>query len=246
MNIFIFDVDGTLTPSRQSIPAEEKDFFLNFCQRNEVYLVTGSDRPKTIEQLGKEIYDAAQKVFNCSGNDIWVKDHNIYRSDWTLPEEARKWLEKKLKKSPFVLRTGQHIEDRPGSVNFSVVGRGATLAERKLYVEYDHQTDERKKIAVEFNHTFYDLQARIGGETGLDIFAKHADKSQILLDGHLPSTDRNQIQIYFFGDKAEPGGNDYPIAGLIEKHSLGKVFKIKNHLDTFNTLRKLQKEEIAR
>ena len=35
------------------------------------------------------------------------------------------------------MRSGKHIEERPGLVNFSVVGRNATFGERKLYIEYD-------------------------------------------------------------------------------------------------------------
>ena len=60
---FIFDVDGTLTPSRQEI---DMDFavFPEFCAENDVYLVTGSDREKTIEQVGEEIYSPVPRVYN--------------------------------------------------------------------------------------------------------------------------------------------------------------------------------------
>ena len=47
MSEFIFDVDGTLTPSRGTIDPEFKEFFMAFAKKNNVYLVTGSDRPKT-------------------------------------------------------------------------------------------------------------------------------------------------------------------------------------------------------
>ena len=51
MNKFIFDVDGTLTPSREEIDGDFAVFFGNFCAENDVYLVTGSDKEKTIEQV---------------------------------------------------------------------------------------------------------------------------------------------------------------------------------------------------
>jgi len=41
---YIFDVDGTLTPSRQKMDEDFSRFFLHFCTMNSVYLVTGSDR----------------------------------------------------------------------------------------------------------------------------------------------------------------------------------------------------------
>ena len=43
MNKFIFDVDGTLTPSRREMDKEFVQFFFEFCTKNDVYLVTGSD-----------------------------------------------------------------------------------------------------------------------------------------------------------------------------------------------------------
>ena len=48
---YIFDVDGTLTPSRKKIDPDFLIFFNSFALANEVYLVTGSDRDKTIEQI---------------------------------------------------------------------------------------------------------------------------------------------------------------------------------------------------
>ena len=40
---FIFDVDGTLTPSRQEMDKEFQKWFTGFQEKNFPYLVTGSD-----------------------------------------------------------------------------------------------------------------------------------------------------------------------------------------------------------
>ena len=55
MKKYIFDVDGTLTPSRGKIDAEFLQFMLFFAGSNDVYLVTGSDRQKTLEQVGLDL-----------------------------------------------------------------------------------------------------------------------------------------------------------------------------------------------
>mgnify|MGYP000686652846 CR=1 FL=1 len=60
---FIFDVDGTLTPSRGEIDHDFAVFFSTFCAENNVYLVTGSDRDKTIEQIGEEIYSFLSRLY---------------------------------------------------------------------------------------------------------------------------------------------------------------------------------------
>ena len=49
--IFMFDVDGTLTDPRRQIVHEFKEFMFDFVANNTCMIVTGSDRPKTVEQL---------------------------------------------------------------------------------------------------------------------------------------------------------------------------------------------------
>ena len=148
INDYIFDVDGTLTPSRGTIdPGFYKDF-LQFAKTNRVFLVTGSDRDKTVEQIGEEIYNACMMVFNCSGNDIYVRDKNMATNRWELPLDAKQWLNFKLEHSPFELRTGLHFENRPGMCNFSVVGRNANPEERKEYYNYDAKQKNEKRLLL--------------------------------------------------------------------------------------------------
>ena len=71
---FIFDVDGTITPSRKKIQDDFGSSFLTFCRNHDVYLVTGSDRDKTIEQIGLSLYCACKRVYNCAGNDVYEGD----------------------------------------------------------------------------------------------------------------------------------------------------------------------------
>ena len=154
---FIFDVDGTLTPSRGIIDTHFKMFFNTFCLENDVYLVTGSDKPKTIEQLGEDTYNLCKRVYNCSGGDVYEGKQNIRSSDWKLPDMARTFLISCEYESLFDLRTGNHIEERSGLVNFSVVGRNANAEERAKYVEYDSFEEERNTIANSFNIMFPEL-----------------------------------------------------------------------------------------
>jgi phosphomannomutase len=88
MNKFIFDVDGTLTPSRGIIDLNFKAFFNSFCLMNDVYLVTGSDKAKTIEQISEPTYNLCKRVYNCNGNDVWEGATHVHTNDWTLPEVA--------------------------------------------------------------------------------------------------------------------------------------------------------------
>ena len=230
---FIFDVDGTLTPSRQRIDKLFEIYFRGWISKYNVWLITGSDYEKTVEQLGKEICEEVRAVHNCAGNSIWERGKEIYKSEWVIPKEAKSFLTYMLQNSKFPFRSGKHIEERPGLVNFSIIGRNCTLGERKMYVQYDNDNNERKIIAEKFNTEFRDLGivAQVAGETGLDIIPVGADKRQILKYVSTP--------IIFFGDKTEPGGNDYPLAKALEHRNDSKTISVKNWKETKKELEKL-------
>ena len=229
--MFLFDVDGTLTPSRQKMDKQFSKFFSNFCKNNDVYLVTGSDRDKTVEQLGKTLYNKVKRVYNCSGNSVWVKNKNVYTNQWECPFLLSSYLELELNASNFKIRTGKHIEERPGCINFSILGRGEdNMKYRSEYVAWDRQAEERDKLAQNIRRLFPDLSVTVGGETGLDISQKGHDKSQILQDFETHDT------ITFFGDKTFVGGNDYSIAHGIITNKLGTVHQVNNYKETWEIL----------
>ena len=231
MKKFIFDVDGTLTPSRKKIEHEFWAPFLIFCRHHDVYLVTGSDRQKTLEQLGLDICYTAKRVYNCSGCDVYEKDNNVYRDAWKPSDEVRQFLQDELDYSQFRIRTDPHIEERPGCINFSILGRGANWTEREVYKEWDKDEHERVSIARRFNERFPDLYATVGGQTGLDIAPLGRDKSQILRD----FTDDDEL--YFFGDRMEEGGNDHSLAVEVKKRC-GFAYNVEDYTKTWKILSK--------
>ena len=227
---YIFDVDGTLTPSRQKIDPDFLIFFNSFALANEVYLVTGSDRDKTIEQITHHLYCNCKRVYNCAGNDVYEGDLSVYTNHWELPKDAAEHLLEELETSKFPVRTGTHIEVRPGCVNFSIVGRGANMTERLVYSDWDDIKKEREGIATRFNDKFPELHAFVGGVTGVDISNKGSDKSQIIRDF-------KDGDVVFFGDRMEEGGNDRPLADAITDNKLGLVVEVLDWKDTWNKLK---------
>tara|TARA_B100001989_G_scaffold212741_1_gene162479 strand:- start:48 stop:755 length:708 start_codon:yes stop_codon:yes gene_type:complete len=229
---FIFDVDGTLTDSRQQIDLSFEAFMIKFCCKNDVYLVTGSDREKTVEQVGLDVYYRAKRVYNCSGADVYEKDVNVYKSNWTISDEVKKFLQDELDYSQFPIRCGNHIEERPGGINFSILGRGegVNLADREEYVKWDRNTGERVLIADRLKNQFPNLNVQIGGQTGLDI--SDNDKSQILRDFSLDD------DIHFFGDMMQEGQNDYPLAKAVDNLG-GTNYIVSSWQDTYKKLKDL-------
>ena len=228
---YIFDVDGTVTPSRSRIDPEFAEWFADFCSRELVYFVTGSDRDKTIEQIGEEIYNRAMRVYQCAGNDVWAQSNNIRTNDWNGTSQLNNDLHILLNQSKFYGRGGHHIDIRPGLVNFSVPGRLATKEQRQAYVEWDTEHSERQAFARVLKSKHPDLSISVAGETGIDIYPKGKDKSQIL-------EDFNQDDIiYFYGDKCEAGGNDFEIARAIKQLNNGsKVYNVRGWEETWQLI----------
>ena len=229
---FIFDVDGTITPSRKKIADDFLPFFNEFVENNDVYLVTGSDRDKTLEQVTPEIYNKCKRVYNCSGSDVYEGDKSVYRDDWELSEEVERFLQDELDFSQFTIRNGNHIERRPGAVNFSILGRGKDPSEgREEYVTWDKIHSERRFIALRILNMFPDLNVALGGQTGVDIGPKGADKSQILRDF------KKGDNIRFFGDRCDEGGNDYSLAIAIAEKHLGYAFQVDTYKEVWHMLK---------
>lgn len=228
---YVFDIDGTLTPSRKKIDSKFAIFFEKFCAENLVYFVTGSDKPKTLEQIGETIFNSAQLSFNCAGNEIWKKDTLIYSSDWKPDDEIVKYLKNLLNESKFPEKTGNHIEFRKGMVNFSIPGRNCSFEQRELYKDWDNNTQERELFYNKIKDKFDYIDVYIGGETGLDIFKKGYGKSQAI---RTIRTDVSDV-IYYFGDQIFPSGNDYDAAILCDHY-----INVEGWLDTYQSLLKLK------
>ena len=232
MKKYIFDVDGTLTPSRGKIDAEFLQFMLFFAGSNDVYLVTGSDRQKTLEQVGLDLYNSCKRVYNCSGSDVYEADKNVYKSDWELPKDVEIHLIDELNFSKFSMRNGNHIERRPGGVNFSILGRDKDpFKGRNKYVIWDKIHQERDYIARRLRYNFANLSVALGGQTGIDIGPEGSDKSQILRDFN------EDDELHFFGDRCEEGGNDHSLAKAVEKRG-GLSYNVETFRDTWKLLSK--------
>ena len=232
MRKYIFDIDGTLTPSRGLINTPFKRYMKAFMENNYVYFVTGSDKPKTVQQITTELYDVAVKVYQCSGNDVWQQDTNISTNNFKLPDEAEKFLAERLNDSPFKPKTGMHFDFRPGLLNFSVLGRNASLQERAMYKLWNSEDDERDYIARDFNELFPGYIATVAGEIGIDISPEGMDKAQIIHDFSAHD------ELHFFGDSMEPGGNDYSLSLEIAQQG-GNVYHVKDWKNTWDILQNI-------
>ena len=231
--VFIFDVDGTLTPSRLQMTEKFLEFFNGWSKRNPFYLVTGSDLNKTKEQVPDFILERAEAIFTCCGNQMWRDNELVYDNKFELTSKLKSLLDVVLMGSPYPHRYGNHIEDRGSMVNFSIVGRDCTQEQREEFFEWDNKHQERKKISEVIKHKFPELDAVIGGQISIDIYPKGHDKSQIFK--HIEEIENFNCpdEYIFIGDRTEKGGNDYPLAKLMEKTPNCKFHQVEDYRKTW-------------
>ena len=126
----------------------------------EVYLVSGGNFVRIIDQLGMSVIEKTSGVFSCMGNVFYrhVEQVNpsgfdeweiVYENKFNAPDEIYKDLDEIVEKSEYHEKTGKHYESRPGMLNFSIVGRNANPAQRLAYNKYDNENQERERIIKE-------------------------------------------------------------------------------------------------
>lgn len=237
-NIYLFDVDNTLTPARQKILKEHKKILKLFLQQNNVYFISGSDLKKIKWQLGNNLLKLSKGIFACLGNAYY--DNNlklIYKNKFKqlenpdLLKEINQFLE--ISKTPY--KTGNHIEKRIGMLNVSTIGRNCTLEQRKEYHKFDQEAKERDSFVLYLKNRYPELDVSVGGEISIDIAVKDYNKSQII--SVLNKEIQESINYVFFGDRCDIKGNDYPLAKKIIENNNGKVYSIKDYSDTYDVLK---------
>lgn len=235
---YVFDVDGTLTPARMIIEPDHYSMFKEFIETRDVYIVTGSDYPKTDEQM-KGLQDLCNESWQCGGAQQWIKGKPGSHVDVQPGKYMLEWFEEKIKESGFNRKTGFHVEVRSGMINFSILGRGASNEQRSRYRAWDNHTKERELLATEFNYIFgvQGFEAMVAGETGLDIFKGGVNKGKLYQ--HIkPKYD----EIVFFGDHCLPGQNDYPFVRLCKSEDT--VHHVSGPDETFEIIKDIMNEPI--
>ena len=242
--IYLFDVDGTLTPPKQKAVQIFRRQFFEWLKDKEVYLVSGGSFKRLCEQLSPEVMDNIEGVFACMGNVYYRRKKDEERA-WFHEYEHKFKPTKKLiadldaavAKSEYTTKTGNHHESRTGMINFSIVGRNATQEERNAYAAYDAEQKERQAIVEQLREKHPKCDFVIGGAVSIDIFNKGRDKSQVIRE-HFKDLPQDVI-IHFVGDRIEYPGNDYAIAEAVRKRAGGNIHPVESWKDTQTLLKSI-------
>jgi len=186
--IVLFDIDGTLTPSRKSASKEVLSALRSLREKVTVGVVGGSDFIKQQEQLGKDVLDLVDYSFPENGLMAYHNKQLIHSKsikDHLGEEKIKKFINFVLHyiaDLDIPIKRGTFVEFRTGLINVSPIGRNCSQLEREDYERYDKEHKIREKLMAILKEKFadLDLQYSIGGQISFDVFPTGWDKTYCL------------------------------------------------------------------
>jgi len=213
--IVLFDVDGTLSLSRQSANDETKQTLKKLRQKVTIGVVGGSDLKKIAEQLGGESYLLENFDYVFAENGLTFYQDGQFKAQASLLNHLGEDNTQRI--INFALRyiadvkipkkRGTFVEFRAGMLNLCPIGRSCSQAERDEFDAFDKVHNVRKDFVAALKKEFADLPLTfaIGGQISIDVFPTGWDKTYAL-----QYLDKFE-DVYFFGDRTQEGGNDNEI-----------------------------------
>ena len=222
--LIVFDLDGTLAPSKSSLAPQTAGLLRDLLSIIKVAVISGGAWAQFEEQLLADLPQdsllanlsllptCGTKFFQYNGT--WEE---IYSEDLTAAEKRkiRDSLDRAAGEAGDRAKKvwGEVIEDRGSQVTYSALGQQAPLAEKE---EWDPDFAKRKKITAILETLIPEFSIRIGGATSIDVTKPGIDKAYGI--GKLRDTLHLSFkEMIYIGDALFPGGNDYPAeeAGVV-------------------------------
>jgi len=215
--LVVFDLDGTLAPSKSKLEAETADLVRSLLSVVKVGVISGGDWPQFSKQLLGSLpqdhrLDNLSLLPTC-GTKFYRYDGEwtqLYSEELTVEEKdnIRRSLIAAVREAGFAGERawGKTIEDRGSQITLSALGQDAPLAEKSAW---DPDLEKRTKIKALLDPVIPGFSARLGGTTSIDITRSGIDKGYGMRKLRdvlgIPLSD-----MIFVGDSLFVGGNDRP------------------------------------
>jgi HAD superfamily hydrolase (TIGR01484 family) len=222
--LIVFDLDGTLAPSKSSLDAEMASLLHDLLSVAKVAVISGGAwlqfQKQVLANLPQDDRLAQLSILPTCGTQFFQYDgewKRLYAEDFTADEKEKiiSSLNKAILTAGFAVDKtwGETIEDRGSQITYSALGQQAPLEEK---VKWDADFAKRKKIKTILDTLIPEFSVSLGGATSIDVTKPGIDKAY----GIKKLRDTLGISVeemIYVGDALFPGGNDYPAeqAGVI-------------------------------
>ena len=218
--LIVFDLDGTLAPSKAIIDAEMGTLLTALLAVVKVAIISGGSwdqfETQVLARLPQEAHLSNLSILPTSGTtfyqykDGWQKLYSEDLSD-AQKQQIITALKAAVASSGFAATKvwGETIEDRGSQITYSALGQQAPLDEKS---KWDPDFAKRQKIKALLDVALPNFSVRLGGTTSIDVTLPGIDKAY----GIRKLRDTIGITIgemIYVGDALFPGGNDFPVRG---------------------------------
>jgi HAD superfamily hydrolase (TIGR01484 family) len=215
--LIVFDLDGTLAPSKSAIDPEMATLLTSLLALVKVAIISGGALPQFETQVlahlpERDHFDNLSLLPTCGTRffrytDAW---HMLYSEDLSEDQKHKiiAALNSAVASAGFQADKvwGATIEDRESQITYSALGQQAPLDAKS---QWDPDFTKRQKIKAILDGLLPDFSVRLGGSTSIDVTLPGIDKAY----GIRKLRDILGIPIaemIYVGDALFPGGNDYP------------------------------------
>ncbi len=262
--IVLFDMDGTLTPPRKVISRIMLSQLKTISTQVKIGIVTGSPYSYMQQQVSElwgpnGIRKDRLILMPCNGTQVYVYNEvsrdfkRVYYTDFKnhfsekfgsteFGKDAYTCLVKDILELQLDFLEEYAISDVSGNflsyrgslVNWSMIGRDSDDELRAKFQALDRDLNIRNKLRDSLRVRLDTsglgaIECALGGSTSIDIYPKGWDKTHCLQ--HFKGAD-----VWFWGDRCNPGGNDYTIYQKLGPNS--RSFQINSPADCAESVRK--------
>ena len=249
--VLAFDLDGTLAPSKTRMSDQMAVTLSQLLETYQLCVISGGK----FGQFQLQVLDALKvgdselsklHLMPACGTQYYRYENGwqeVYAENFT--EDQKRQVYEALEQG--IEATGLHeattygpiIEDRGSQITFSALGQdiASELGEEgiRLKEEWDADGTKKERLRAYLATLIPEFEIRAGGTTSIDITKPGIDKAYGI--GKLiEMLGIAKDEVLFFGDKMQPGGNDYPVKayGVDSREVLSPE-------DTLTMLKNLQK-----
>ena len=228
--VLAFDLDGTLAPSKSTIPGVVAAQLTKLLEHYEICIISGA-KYELIDQQVLQNLPAEPKqlkhlhIMPTSGTRYYAYDaikqkwQLQYADDFTKAEKQRiiAALEEGLEESGYKPEKtyGETIEDRESQITLSILGQDivAELGEKGVEIKEswdDAESSKKLRLRDIIAPKIPEFEVRAAGATSIDVTKPGIDKAYGMRR-LIEALGIDKQDILFFGDKLQEGGNDYPV-----------------------------------
>jgi HAD superfamily hydrolase (TIGR01484 family) len=245
--VVIFDLDGTLTESKQPLTQEIAEALKQLLDKMPVAVMSGADFPQFESQFLSFLPKAANLsnlyLFPTSAAEcLSYKDNKWFQEyDYSFTPEEKKTIIKAIKEAlqntglaEGTPSYGERIQDRGEQITWSALGQDAPPYAKS---QWDPDHKKRHVLRQELSHIIPEFEIGIGGATSIDITRKGISKE----DGIFWLKKRLEIpanEMLYIGDALFPEGNDAEV-----KKTTVETRSVFDPKDTYSLIQEILKNK---